>query len=171
MIVASAVVVLLNGVVVPTALPAELVAGRVMVPATAITRFADRVAVDPLGTITIEGRGHRCTLRIGIAEATCDDRTRPLELSPFFREGTAFVPLADVARALGGEVVYDVPSGTAAVQLPPDRRVETPAPFDPRAPQATPTTVFTPQPPSPTPRPAESGSPRPRRTAVPVIVP
>src|SRR3954470_24368018 len=122
MIVAS-VVVLLNGVVVPTALPAELIAGRVMAPATTITRFADRVVVDPSGTITIEGRGHRCTLRIGIAEATCDDRTRPLELSPFLSDGTAFVPLADVARALGGEVVYDVPSATAAVQLPPDRRV------------------------------------------------
>lgn len=165
----AAVVVLLNGILIPAVPPAELIAGRVMVPVMpVITRFVERVSVDEFGAIRIEARGHRCTLRVGVAEAACDDRLRPLELAPYRRDGVVFIPLGDVARAFGGEVTYDAASGTAAVSLAPDRRLETPAPFDPGAPQVAPSAVFTPQPASPTPRPTEGANPRPRRTAIPV---
>lgn len=160
---------LINGSLVPAVPPAELVAGRVMVPiAPVVTRFADRVAFDGASTIVIDVHGHRCTLRIGIAEATCDDRVRPLELAPFIRDGVPFVPLGDVARAAGGRIAFDPASATVGVWLDRERRVESPAPFDPAAPSVSPTTVFTPQPPPPSPQPTVSGPPHPRRTAIPV---
>jgi hypothetical protein len=63
------------------------------------------------------------------------------------------VPLEPLVRCLGGSSVWDERGH---------------APFDPSAPQVAPTTVFTPEPASPTPRAIASGSPRPRRTAIPV---
>ena len=165
-----ALVVLLNGSVVPAVPPAELVAGRVMVPiAPVVTRFADRVTFDGAGAIAIEAHGHRCLLRVGVPEAVCDDRMRALELAPYVRDGVPFVPLGDVARAFGGRIAFDPASATVGVWLAPERRVASPAPFDPAAPSVAPTTVFTPQPPPPSPRPTESGPPRPRRTAIPVV--
>jgi hypothetical protein len=167
-----AVIVLLNGSMVPAVPPAEVIGGRVMVPlAPVVTRFAERVTVDAGGTIVIEVPGHRCTLRLGVAEAVCDNRARPLELAPFVREGVPFVPVADVVRAFGGTIAFDPGSATVDLRLAPERGVESPAPFDPAAPSVTPTMLFTPQPPPPSPRPTDSAVPRPRRTAIPVIPP
>jgi hypothetical protein len=165
-------VVVVNGTAVPAAPPALLVAGRVAVPVLPIvTRIAERARVDPLGTIEIERSGHRCVLHVGDLSATCDDRIHPLDVAPFARGGVTYVPLAAVVRALGGSVSYDAASTTASVQLSAERRVDTPPPFDAGAPQATPTTIFTPQPPPPTSRPVEHESPHPRRTAIPVLQP
>jgi hypothetical protein len=162
------VAVLLNGVLIPAVPPALLVAGQVMAPvAPIVTRFAERVAVDPSGTILIEARGHRCRFRIGVAEAACDGRTAPLEFAPFLADGTAFVPLGDIARALGGELVFDPTSATAEVRLEPLHALETPPPSG--APPGGPTPALTPGP-QPTPSPPETGtSPRPRRTPLPAL--
>jgi hypothetical protein len=92
-----------------------------------------------------------------------------LPVVPFAQAGTPFVPVAELARAFGGTAAYDARSGVLELDLPPQTLVVTPAPFDPNAPQATPTTVFTPSPRPATPQPLDSGSPKPRRTAIPAI--
>lgn len=163
------IVVVLNGVLVPAVPPAQLIAGRVMAPVTAIvTRFADRVAVDAAGGIVIEARGHRCSFRIGVAEAACDGRTGPLEYAPYVEDGTAFVPLGDIARAFGGELVFDPASATAEIRLDPQRRLETPPPSG--APPGGPDPALTPGPRPTSPPPVEPGpSPRPRRTPLPAL--
>jgi len=162
------VVVLLNGVAIPAAPPAELVAGRVMVPiAPVVTRFAERVAFAAFGAVVIEAHGHRCTLRVGVAVAACDDRVEPLEYAPYEHEGVLFVPLGDVARALGGAIAFDPASSTVQVWLEPDRRLETPPPSG--APPGGPVPALTPGP-TPTPAQPDSGpSPRPRRTPLPAL--
>ncbi len=162
------IVVVLNGVLVPAVPPAQLVAGRVMAPVSAIVRFADRVALDGSGGILIEAHGHRCSFRIGIAEGACDGRTAPLELAPYSEDGTAFVPLGDVARALGGEMDFDPASATAELRLDPLHRLETPPPSG--APPGGPEPALTPGPrPTPPPPPDPGSSPRPRRTPLPAL--
>jgi len=162
------IVVLLNGVLVPAVPPALLVAGSVMVPvAPIVTRFAERVAVDPSGDILIEARGHRCQFRVGRAVAACDGRNTALEFAPFIEDGTAFVPLGDIARALGGEVSFDRASGTAELRLEPLHRLETPPPSG--APPGGPDPALTPGPGPTTPSPEPLSSPRPRRTPLPAL--
>ena len=162
------IVVLLNGVLVPATPSALLVAGSVMVPvAPIVTRFAERVAVDPAGDILIEARGHRCRFRIGRAVAACDGRNTALAFAPFLDDGTAFVPLADVARVLGGDVSLDRSSGTAELWLAPLRGLETPPPSG--APLGGPTPALTPGPRPATPAPEPISSPRPRRTPLPAL--
>jgi hypothetical protein len=100
---------------------------------------------------------------------SCDGVARTLPVRPFGREGVAFVPLADVARAFGGVAEYDARAGIAAIDVRASTRLASPAPFDAAAPQASPTVIFTPSPPPATPRPVDSGSPQPRRTAIPVV--
>jgi hypothetical protein len=165
-----ALIVILNGAIVASVPPAELLFGHVMVPlAPVVTQFTQRAVVDG-DTITLVRHGRTCVFRIGSAAFVCDGVGGTLPVAPFGRDGVAFVPLAEVVHAFGGEVAYDPRSRMAAVEVPPETAVKTPAPFDPAAPSATPTTVFTPSPaPVPaTPRPADAGSPAPRRTAIPV---
>jgi hypothetical protein len=163
------IVVVLNGVLIPAVPPAQLVAGRVMAPVTAIvTRFADRVAVDAGGGIVIEAHGHRCALRIGVAEAACDGRTGPLAFAPYVDDGIAFVPLGDLARAFGGELVFDPASATAEVHIAWQPRLDTPPPSG--APPGGPEPALTPGPRPASPPPAEpEPSPRPRRTPLPAL--
>jgi hypothetical protein len=78
------------------------------------------------------------------------------------------VALAPLVRSLGGDAHFDARTKTLALAFDGARVIETPTPFDPRAPQVAPTTIFTPQPPAPTPRVVETGVPVPRRTAIPV---
>jgi hypothetical protein len=163
-----AVIIVLNGAIVASAPPAQLLFGHVMAPlAPVVTRFADSAALDG-DTITVVRGKTTCLLRIGWGAIVCNGVARSLPVSPFGRDGVAFVPLAELARSLGGTVTYDARAHTAALAVPPPTDVITPAPYDPSVPQAAPTTVFTPAPPKATPRPADSGSPQPRRTAIPV---
>jgi hypothetical protein len=167
----AAVIVILNGAIVASAPPAQLVFGVVMAPlAPVVTRFTQR-AVLAGDTITLVRNERTCVLRVGSDALTCDGVARTLPVAPFGRDGIAFVPLAAVARALGGVAAYDPHTRIVALDMPPETALNTPAAFDPNAPQATPTVIFTPSPiPLPsTPRPLESGSPLPRRTAIPAI--
>ena len=122
-------------------------------------------------TITLVRGDRTCVLRVGSDAITCDGIVRTLPVAPFGRDGIAFVPLAEVARALGGAAEYDSHTRIVALDLPPETVLKSPAPFDPNAPQASPTAIFTPSPvPVPaTPRPADDGSAQPRRTAIPAI--
>jgi hypothetical protein len=99
----------------------------------------------------------------------CDGVADPLPVAPFGRDDAAFVPLAEIARAFGGVAAYDPQSRVFSIELPPVTALATPAPYDPAAPQASPTMVFTPSPRPAAPQPAATGSPRPRRTAIPAI--
>jgi hypothetical protein len=173
----AAVVVILNGAIVASAPPAQLLFGHVMAPlAPVITRFTERAAIDG-DTITLTRGGRTCTLHIGSDAISCDGVTHTLPVAPFGRDGVAYVPLAEVARALGGAAAFDGHTRIVALDVPPETVLKTPPPFDPNAPQATPTVVFTPSPsptpapptPTATPRALDTGSPQPRRTAIPAI--
>jgi hypothetical protein len=167
----AAVVVILNGAIVASAPPAQLLFGHVMAPlAPVITRFTDRAVIDG-DTITLTRGGRTCVLRIGSDAISCDGVRHTLAVVPFGRGGVAYVPLADVARALGGAAAFDAHTRIVALDVPPETALKTPAPFDPNAPQAPATVIFTPSPePAPaTPRALDSGSPQPRRTAIPAI--
>jgi hypothetical protein len=162
------IALVIDGSFAPSAPPARLVLGRVMVPLPAIVARVDRAAVRGDAIVLVRG-SRACTLRIGGATFVCSGMTRDVTAVPFAAGGTAFVALSDIARAFGGTATYDAQTRTASLTLPPDPTLNTPAPFDPLAPQATPTEVFTPMPPPATPRPLETGIARPRRTAIPVI--
>lgn len=164
----GAVVVILNGAIVASAPPAQLLFGHVMAPlAPVVTRIAERASLDG-DTITIVRGDRTCVLRIGSDRMTCDGTSSVLPAAPFGRDGVAFVPLADIVRAFGGSAEYDARARIASLDVQPATDLKTPAPFDPNAPQAAPTTIFTPSPPPATPRPVDTGSPQPRRTAIPV---
>jgi hypothetical protein len=164
----AAIVVLVNGILVPAVTPALLVSGNVMVPVVPIvTSIAERVAVDPSGDILIEARGHRCEFRIGRAVAACDGRNTPLAFAPFVEDGTTFVPLGGIARALGGEASFDRTSGTAELRLDPQHRLATPPPSG--APPGGPSPALTPGPRPAPPPPEPVTSPRPRRTPLPAL--
>jgi hypothetical protein len=167
----AAVIVILNGAIVASVPPAQLLFGHVMAPlAPVVTHFTERAVLDG-DTITLVRNDRTCVLRVGSDSITCDGVTGTLPVAPFGRGGVAFVPLAEVTRALGGAAAYDSHTHIVALDVPAETTLKTPAPFDPTAPQASPTVIFTPSPvPVPaTPRPVDSGSPQPRRTAIPAI--
>jgi hypothetical protein len=141
-----------------------------MAPVTAgVTRWSDRTAVDG-NTITIERDGRRCVLHVGVDALDCDGRReQALGVAPFGRAGVAFVPLAEVARALGGSAIYDARTRTLALDFPPSGALATPAPFDPSAPEVTPSPAASPGPTAVPPGPVTIGSPLPRRTAIPAV--
>jgi len=166
-----AVIVILNGAILASAPPAQLLFGHVMAPlAPVITHFTDRAILDG-DTITLVRGSRTCVLHVGSDAFSCDGVARTLPVAPFGRDGVAFVPLAEVTRAFGGAAAYNSHTHIVALDVPPERALKTPVPFDPNAPQATPTVIFTPSP-SPVPAmpgPLASGSPQPRRTAIPAI--
>jgi len=165
----AAVLILLNGAVVASVPPARVLFGHVMVPVTAgATRWTDRTAVDG-NTITIERGGRRCVLHVGIDALDCDGHERPAGVAPFGRAGVAFVPLAEVVRALGGRAAYDARTRTLALDFPPSGALATAAPFDPSAPAVTPSPTVAPGPTAVPPGPVTLGSPLPRRTAIPAV--
>jgi hypothetical protein len=132
-----------------------------------VTRFTERAELAG-DTITLVRAGRTCILRVGSDAMQCDGVRVTLPVAPFGRDGVAFVPLGDVMRAFGGVATYDARARVAALEIAPVTAIRTPAPFDPQVPQAVPTAIFTPSPPPATPRPLDSGSPAPRRTAIPV---
>lgn len=164
-----AVIVAVNGTLVPSAPPARLLFGHVVAPLSVVARLTARITTTG-DTVLVVAHGRTCALTVGTTRLQCDDGVpRALALTPFRRDGATYVPLADVARALGATVTYDGTTETLGVHVQRPAELATPAPFDPLAPQASPTAIFTPEPPKPTPRPTEAGRPRPRRTAIPAI--
>lgn len=167
----AAVIVILNGAILASAPPPQLLFGHVMAPlAPVVTHVTDRAAVDG-DMITLVRAGRTCILRIGSDTFVCDGLTGTLPVAPFGRDGVAYVPLAEVVRAFGGVTKYDARTHVVSLDVPPVTELKSPAPFDPSAPSATPTAIFTPSP-SPAPaatRPADPGTPLPRRTAIPAI--
>jgi hypothetical protein len=164
----AAIVVLVNGAFVPAAPPVRRLFGHVMAPLLpVVARLVDTVTLD--GNDVILTRGARtCVLRVGSPGFRCDDGSvRTVGVAPFGRDGAVYVPVAAVAAAFGGSATYDARTPTIGIVMPVRWDVATPPPFDPSAPQVVPTRVFTPQPGPPSPRPAVSGPPQPRRTAIP----
>lgn len=146
LVLGAAIDVVVDGTLVPSAPPARLAAGRVVVPVAVVTRLAESVTVLPAGdALNAVRAGHACAAPIV--------------------EGT--VALAPLARCLGAHVAWDPAAHALAIAFP----LAAPAshaPYDPNAPRAAPTTVFTPEPAPPPPRATAAGSPRPRRTAIPI---
>lgn len=163
-----AILVLLNGLPVASVPPAVIVGGHVAAPLPIVSAFSERATELPDGSIAIVARGQHCRFHIDATAFGCGGRTARAAFAPFVTAGVVFVPLADVVRAFGGTAAFDGRAKTIGVTFPPVARIATPAPFDLLAPQVVPTRVFTPQPPPPTPLPVVTGSPRPRRTAIPV---
>lgn len=131
---------------------AYLSGGRVYVPvAPLLTRLADRLWFE--GDVLVVQRGER-SVRV--------------RLEPRYRAELrgAYVPAAAVLRALGATIGYDAAQRRLNVIVPVSWVVVTPSPFNAAIPAVSPSAVFTPPPPS-TPRPVWSGSPMPRRTALP----
>jgi hypothetical protein len=149
LIVAALVTVVLDGAPAPSAPPARLVGGRVLAPVPLIARLADRVTVAPDGGLTAQRGERACIARI------------------VGTEDAPLVELAPLARCLGAAVSWDPASRTLGLAFAPAVQSREHPPFDPRAPQVTPTTIFTPEP-IRTPRVLVTGSPIPRRTAIPV---
>ena len=145
------VAVVVDGSFAPSVPVASLRGGRVVAPADLIANFADRVQSGPGMTITVRRRERACTA------------------APVDAENPPRYALAPLARCLGAHVTWDGAGKTLALAFEGEPRVvRTLPPFDPNAPQVAPTQIFTPEPAPPTPRVIATGSPRPRRTAIPV---
>jgi len=144
------VVVLVEGTVVPSAPPATVMAGRVVGPAELVARFFDRVELRD-GILAAQRAGRRCTARSVV----------PGE--------PALVQLAPLARCLGARLEWDGRAKTLSIAFASTVTIRPLPSYDPSAPQVAPTAVFTPEPAPPPPRVIDTGSPRPRRTAIPVI--
>ncbi len=131
---------------------AYLSGGRVYVPvAPLLTGLADRLWFDG-DTMVVQRAG----------------RTVRIRLEPRFRAELrgAYVPAAAALRALGARVLYDGAHHRLTVTVSLRAVVASPTPFNAAAPSVAPSAVFTPFTP-PTPRPLWTGSPMPRRTALP----
>lgn len=146
----TVVLVLVQGAFVPSAPPAMLIGGHVIGPVQLAARFADRVDVRH-GIVTAR-RGERTCAARGLTTGA------PL-----------LIELAPLARCLGAAIAWDGRAKTFAISFADATTIRPLPSFDPTAPQVAPTTIFTPEPPPPTPRPIDSASPRPRRTAIPVV--
>jgi hypothetical protein len=129
-----------------------LAGGRVFTPvAPLLTRFADRIWFED-ETLVLERAGR--VVRVHVASAF------PGTLN------STFVPAGPVLRALGASVHYQPTMHRLIVSTSARIVVASPTPFNPALPSVAPIEVFTPTPPV-TPRPIWTGSPLPRRTALP----
>jgi hypothetical protein len=151
---AALVLVVVDGTFVPSVPSASLRDGRVIAPPDLVARVADRVDVAPDGTLTARRGERACTA------------------APLPGSDPPLVVLAPLARCLGATAVaLDARAKTLTLAFEGPVVVRALPPFDPSAPQVSPTAYFTPEPASPTPRVVDTGSPHPRRTAVPVFAP
>ena len=149
--VAALVAVVVDGSFVPSAPVASLRDGHVVAPADLIANFADRIDSGPGMTVTVRRRERACAA------------------APVGADDPPLYALAPLARCLGAHVRWDGAGKTLQLAFGGEPRVvRTLPPFDPNAPHVAPTQIFTPEPAPPTPRVIATGSPRPRRTAIPV---
>ena len=160
--------VVLDGRLVLGSTGADLVGGTVAVPLDPYIRgLADRIVVDPVrGTITLARSNASLDLRLGERAARTENGVLTLPIAPYVRDGTTYIPLAAVARALGDVVSYDARARVVSIVSPAPAPVATMTPYVVQSPLANPVATFTPQPPPPTPRPTVSGIPQPRRTTI-----
>lgn len=146
------VTLVVDGRPLPAYAHAYVRAGRVFTPVDPLlTRLADRIWFEE-NDLVVERGGRRVRV-------------------PLPRDGTpalnaVYVPAGPVLRALGVAVRYDALAHRLIIGVPARAVVASPTPFNPAIPSVSPGTVFTPTPPS-TPRPIWTGSPMPRRTALP----
>ncbi|MDQ2858726.1 MAG: copper amine oxidase N-terminal domain-containing protein, partial [Candidatus Eremiobacteraeota bacterium] len=163
-VLATAVTVIVGGAVIEGSTPATIRAGVVVAPiAPYLRRIAERIESDPGGTrFTFERGGRTFSVIVGSPLARSADAAETLPIAPYVRAGKAFIPLAAVARALGGEVAYDAASRTLSVELRPEP-LATMTPYVPSSPLPQPLVTFAP---TSTPAPAVevTGIPKPRRT-------
>ena len=142
----------LDGHPLPAYVRAYVSGGRVYVPvAPLLTHLADRIWFQ--GDTLVVQRGER--------------RVRIL-LEPRYRAQlrAAYVPAAATLRALGAMPAYDGAQHRLDVTVSRLAVIATPTPFNAALPSIAPSAVFTPQMPT-TPRPVWTGTPMPRRTALP----
>jgi hypothetical protein len=149
-VLAVLVTVVVNGSFVPSVPEASLRDAHVVGPLDLVARFAERVDVAPDGMVTARLGERECAAR------------------PLVGSDPALVAIAPLARCLGGHAAWDARTKTLLLAFGGPVEIRTLPPYDPNAPRAVPTTVFTPEPAPPTPRVIATGSPRPRRTAIPV---
>ncbi len=131
---------------------AYLVGARVFAPvAPLLTDLADRLWYE--GDTLVVERG---------------DRRVRVRLAPAFggQFDAAYVAVGPALRALGASVRYEAKERRLVVATSSRDVIATPTPFNPAAPSVAPSIVFTPTP-LPSPRPIWTGSPNPRRTALP----
>ncbi len=153
---ATTVAVIVDGRPLAAYQRAYLADGRIFAPvAPLITRIADRFWLEG-GILVVERDGHLAQVRLA---PSADGEL-----------GAAYVPAGPVLRALGASVRYDPAGRRLVVTLPARGALASPTPFNPAASSAAPRAVFTPFE-APTPRPLWTGSPMPRRTALPLPPP
>lgn len=150
------VTIVLDGRPLAAYVGAHVVAGHVYAPVSPLlTRLANRVWF--LGNMLVIERG-ASRVRVRIASEA---------MAPLNGEVVAVAP---ILRAIGATVRYEAASHRLIVGTPPRAPVATPSPFHAEAPAVAPRAVFTPAE-TPTPRPRWTGSPLPRRTALPLSPP
>ncbi len=165
MVAALVVSVLINGVLVASSSPAELLGGTVAAPVDPfVGTIARRVTVDANGNVTFERDGRRLQVALGSRTAEADRTPAALPIAPYLRDGRVIIPLAIVARALGAEVRYDGRTRTLEIETR-TAPLATMTPFVSWTPPPGPLATFTPNP-TPAPRSTVSGVPRPRRTPI-----
>lgn len=156
MIAIIVVTVVFQGLPIAALHPAYLRGGTVFAPLQpVVTMVARSTSVDDRGDVVVTRGERTARLHIGRDAYELDD-------------GTIYVPLARVVRDLGGSVDYDPVRRVVAIVMPQMGALSTPVPYDRTAPTVVPTAVFTAQP-TVAPRPTVNGTPRPRRTPVPVV--
>jgi hypothetical protein len=145
---------------------ARLRAGVVVAPLVPFVReIAERIDGDGSGRrFVVVRRDHRVTLILGSRNERVDDVPVRLPIAPFARAGTPYVPLAALARALGGSATYDGPSHTLAIVFVPVP-ISAMTPTVNYTPPPTPFYTFTPKQ-TPQPQVTVSGIPHPRRTPI-----
>ena len=148
-----ALTLLLDGRPVRSYEPLYLTRGRVLGPVDPfLTRVADRIAY--VGGFAIFTRGDR-NVRVRLTARP------PSGLSQ------TYVALVPLLRALGERVRWNAANDTLEVRTPESREIGAPDAYDAGARQVAPRAVFTPTP-VPTDRPIWNGTPRPRRTPIPL---
>jgi hypothetical protein len=149
------VTIVVNGRPMESYVQAYVVGGRVFAPVDPLlARLADRLWYDG-DSLVVERGSQRIRIRLDRAPAPFDG---------------VYVAAAPVLRALGASLAYEARSHRLYVRVAFPSVVVSPTPFDPTAPSAPPSVIFTPAPPV-TPRPLWTGSPSPRRTPLPVPPP
>jgi hypothetical protein len=134
---------------------AYLYAGRVLAPARPLlTQVADRLWFD--GDVLVVERGTR-RVRVLVGPGSRG------------RLDALYVTAGPVLRAIGADVRYDSADRRMTVRSP-LRTLVSPTPFNPLLPSPPPQEVFSPSPVA-TPRAVWTGSPLPRRTALPLSQP